>query len=165
MREQFYIFWPQMLLYFISFFIYKILTLHCVGKVVREARVYQNGWISGKFPKGGGVISDPKNFIAIFFALEKAILVMNFRKKLRKGGGHFRSEKFHCKFSAGATGLRKKSQYFFPKKGRGQRPFGNFPKIHPFWQRQASLSLSVNADSFTYGRLNLTLGSPPQDLR
>ena len=45
---------------------------------------------------------------------------MNFRKKLRKGGGgHFRSEKFHCKFSAGATGLRKKLQYFFPKKGRG----------------------------------------------
>ena len=57
------------------------------------------------FRKGGGVISDPKNFIAIFFALEKAILVMNFRKKLRKGGGHFQSEKFHCKFGAGATGL------------------------------------------------------------
>ena len=48
------------------------------------------------FRKGGeGVISDPKNFIAIFFALEFA----------------------NCKFSAGATGLRKKSQYFFPKKG------------------------------------------------
>ena len=85
-----------------------------------------------------------KNFIAIFFALEKAILVMNFRKKLRKGGGHFRSEKFHCKFSAGATGLWKKSQYFFPKKGRGgwggQGPFGNFPEIHPFRYAQASLS-------------------------
>ena len=71
------------------------------------------------FRKGGGVISDPKNFIAIFFALEKAILVMNFRKKLRKGGGHFRSEKFHCKFSAGATSLRKKSQYFSQKRGGG----------------------------------------------
>ena len=49
---------------------------------------------SNEFPEnfrkgGGGVISDPKNFIAIFFALEKAILVMNFRKKLRKGGGSF----------------------------------------------------------------------------
>ena len=44
---------------------------------------------------------------------------MNFRKKLRKGGGHFRSEKFHCKFSAGATGLRKKSQYIFRKRGGG----------------------------------------------
>ena len=72
------------------------------------------------FRKGGGVISDLKNFIAIFFALGKAFLVINFRKKLRKGGGrHFRSEKLHCKFSAGATGLRKKSQYCFPKKGRG----------------------------------------------
>ena len=64
------------------------------------------------FRKGGeGVISDLKNFIAIFFALETVILVMNFRKNFKKGGGgHFRSEKFHCKFSAGATGLRKKSQ-------------------------------------------------------
>ena len=56
---------------------------------LREACLCQNGWIFVKFPKGGGVISDPKNFIAICFALEKAILVMNFRKKLRKGGGSF----------------------------------------------------------------------------
>ena len=38
--------------------------------------------------------------------------------------------------------LRKKSQYNFPKKGRGgggQRSFGNFPEIHPFWYIQASL--------------------------
>ena len=30
---------------------------------------------------------------------------------------------------------------FFSEKGAGggQRPFGNFPKIHPFWYRQASL--------------------------
>ena len=38
------------------------------------------------FRKLGGVISDPKNYIAIFFALEKAILVMNFREKPQKGG-------------------------------------------------------------------------------
>ena len=25
--------------------------------------------------------------------------------------------------------------------GGGQRPFGNFPKIHPFWLKEASLSL------------------------
>ena len=111
---------------------------------IREARSFRNGWIFGKFPKGGGdgAISDLKNFIAIFFALETAILVMNFRKKIEKGGGHFRSEKFHCKFSAGETGLRRKSQYFYPKKGRGrgggQRPFRNFPEIHPFWQRRAN---------------------------
>ena len=35
---------------------------------------------------GGGVISDPKKFVSIFFALETAILVINFREKLRKGG-------------------------------------------------------------------------------
>ena len=92
------------------------------------------------FQKWGGIISDPKKFIAIFFALEKAILVMNFRKKLRKGGGHFRSEKFHCKFSAGATGLRKNRNIFFRKRGGGQRPFGNFPEIHPFWYKKASLN-------------------------
>ena len=80
-----------------------------------------------------------------------------FPEKFPKGkGGHFwskkkkfRSEKFHCKFSAGATSLRKKSQYNFPKKGQrgGQRPFGNFPEIHPFWWRQASLRMpSCSAD-------------------
>ena len=38
---------------------------------------------------------------------------MNFRKNLKRGGGgHFRSEKFHCKFSAGATGLRKMEKLF-----------------------------------------------------
>ena len=42
-----------------------------------------------KISEGGGGISDPKNFVAIFFALEKAILVINFREKLRKGGGSF----------------------------------------------------------------------------
>ena len=86
--------------------------------------------------RGGGVISDPKNFIAFFFALKTPILVMIFRKNVKKGGGHFRSKKFRCKFGAVWSGLEKKSQYFFPKKGRGggQRPFGNFPEIHRFWQ-------------------------------
>ena len=36
---------------------------------------------------GGGVISDLKNFIGIFFALETVILVMNFRKNFEKGRG------------------------------------------------------------------------------
>ena len=40
-----------------------------------------------KISKGGGFIFVPKNFIAIFFALETAILVINFRKKTLKGGG------------------------------------------------------------------------------
>ena len=34
----------------------------------------------------------------------------------------------------------KNPQYDFPKMkgGGGQRPFGTFPKIHPFWKGQAS---------------------------
>ena len=40
-----------------------------------------------KISQGGGVISDLKKFIAICFALETAILVMNFRKKRQKGVG------------------------------------------------------------------------------
>ena len=35
---------------------------------------------------GGGVISDPKNFIADFFYLEQYILVVNFGKNVQKGG-------------------------------------------------------------------------------
>ena len=75
---------------------------------------------------------------------------MNFRKKknFEKGGGdHFRSEKFHCKFSAGATSLRKKSQYIFQKRGGwgggDQSLFGNFLKIRPFLKIQASLMIVV----------------------
>ena len=70
--------------------------------------------------RGGGVIFDLKNFIAIFLHLKQLFLSWISRKTSKKGGGgHFRSEKFHCKFSAGATGLRKKLQWNFPKKGRG----------------------------------------------
>ena len=37
--------------------------------------------------------------------------------------------------------FRKNLQYDFPKnEGGGQRPFGTFPKIHPFWKGKASLS-------------------------
>ena len=36
----------------------------------------------------------------------------------------------------------KNPQHDFPKmRGGGQRPFGTFPKIHPFWSGDASLSL------------------------
>ena len=46
---------------------------------------------------------------------------MNFwrTKTFKKRGGPFQSEKFHCKFGAGATGLRKKLQYIFQKNGQG----------------------------------------------
>ena len=36
--------------------------------------------------------------------------------------------------------FKKKVQYYFPKmRGGGQRPFGIFPKFHPFWYRHPSL--------------------------
>ena len=35
--------------------------------------------------------------------------------------------------------LSRNPQYDFPKMGGGQRPFGIFPKIHPFWRRRLSL--------------------------
>ena len=38
-------------------------------------------------------------------------------KFFEKGGVHFRSEKFHCKFSAGATGLRRNRNEIFRKRG------------------------------------------------
>ena len=50
-------------------------------------------------------------------------------KTSKRGGGHFRSENFHCKFSAGATRLRKKSQYFFRKRvgvGKGSKAVRKF---------------------------------------
>ena len=62
-----------------------------------------------KFQKGGGVISNPKNFVAKFLALETPIW-----------GGHFRSKKFR----------RKKSQHFSQKRGGGggSKAVWNFSK-------------------------------------
>ena len=66
----------------------------------------------------GGVISDLKKFIEIFFALETAFFVRF-------------AEKIAMKFSEKGA-------------GGGQRPFGNFPEIHSFWRRQASLMLMLS---------------------
>ena len=53
---------------------------------------------------GGGVISDPKIFVAVF----RRVKTMNFRKK---GGGHANPNEFRCKF----LGVPKKAQHCFPK--------------------------------------------------
>ena len=62
-----------------------------------------------KILKTGEVISDPKNFVAKFLALETPIW-----------GGHFRSKKFR----------RKKSQHFSQKRGErgGSKAVWNFSK-------------------------------------
>ena len=66
------------------------------------------------------VISDPKNFVAIFFALEKAILVINFREKLRKGGGVISDLKnFVANLVLAQPVCGKNRNIFFRKRGGG----------------------------------------------
>ena len=49
-------------------------------------------------------------------------------------------------------------QHDFPKmRGRGQRPFGTFPKIHPFWEGDASLSCEISAIKIGPGNGSLTV--------
>ena len=57
------------------------------------------------------------------------------------GGGSFSIQKFMLQIFAiiddtSVMNFRKKLQHNFPKMrgGGGQRPFGTFPKIHPFWK-------------------------------
>ena len=87
---------------------------------------------------------------------------MIFRKNCKKGGrggGHFRSEKFHCKFGAVWSGLRKNRNIFSEKGAGGQGPFRNFPKIHLFSRAERSKSLSfqrlqpVDFNLFEFGEI------------
>ena len=71
---------------------------------------------------------------------------MNFRKSSEGGvGGSFPIQKFMLQIFAiikGYMNFGKNLQHDFPKMRRGgQRPFGTFPKIHPFLKGQASLML------------------------
>ena len=63
-----------------------------------------------------------------------------FLEKFQKGGGgSFPIQKFMLQIFAiiNASSVMysgKKAQHDFPKmRGGGQRPFGTFTKIHPFW--------------------------------
>ena len=49
--------------------------------------IRQNGCFFGKLPKGGGVISDPKNYIADFFGFKTVYFGRKFWKKCPKRGG------------------------------------------------------------------------------
>ena len=49
-----------------------------------SAQKWMNFWKISK--GGGGVVSDPKNIGAIFFALQTALLVINFRTNFEIGG-------------------------------------------------------------------------------
>ena len=99
------------------------------------------------FRRGGGVISDPKNYIADFFGFKTVYFGRKFWKKCPKRGGggvisnpknfiaNLRKLTHIYKFS------QKKAQCNFQKRGGGgQRPFGSFPKKHPFWGIQSPLT-------------------------
>ena len=54
--------------------------------------------------------------------------------------------------------FRKKLQHNFPKmSGGGQRPFGTFPKIHPFWKGNASLRGKEIEGSDGLGQMDICL--------
>ena len=84
------------------------------------------------FEEGGGIISNPKNFVAVF----SVILGGKNDEFSGKGGVYSNPKKFVADFSTS----RKKVQHSFPKRGRGgHRPFGSFPKIHPKLSIESSL--------------------------
>ena len=90
---------------------------------------------------GGWVISDLKSFIAIF-CIQNCNFSLEFPENFEKGGGHFRSEKFHCKFGAVWSGLQKKLLYIFRKRGGGGVVKGrskNFRKFIRFPERRLPL--------------------------
>ena len=65
------------------------------GVSIRDAYAHKNGRIVGKLPKGGGVISDPKHFVADLFGNFEGEKQLIFRKR---GGGSRISEKCCCRF-------------------------------------------------------------------
>ena len=90
-----------------------------------------------KIGKGKGRAAQPKR--------------MNFRKSSKGGGVSFSIQKFMLQSFAiiDDTSVmnfgKKKLQHYFPKmRGGGQRPFGIFPKIHPFWLGDTSHSVSTD---------------------
>ena len=109
---------------------------------LREACLHQNGWISGKFPNG--LWTPPPLFqkIILRFFPQTGCAGTKFAMKF------FRSEmtsppflKFFWKFmTKKAVSNAKKLQWNFLDRKWPPPPFGNFPEIHPFWRRQASLS-------------------------
>ena len=91
--------------------------------------------------KGGG--SFPFQKVSLrFFCFKTPILVMIFRKNVKKGGVISNLKNLVANLVRFGP-VWKKIATFFPEKGAGwggQRPFGNFPEIHRYLKRQASLS-------------------------
>ena len=93
-----------------------------------------------------------KKLCCNFFCFRKGNIGHEFPEKASKRGGVISDLKnFVANFSASATGLRKNCNIFFRKRGGGggQRPFGNFPEIHRYLKRRASL-ISLLSPSSCY---------------
>ena len=56
------------------------------SNTLRGDRISQTGCFFGKLPKGGGVISDPKSYIADFVGFKAVYLGRKFWKKCPKRG-------------------------------------------------------------------------------
>ena len=68
---------------------------------------------------------------------------MIFRKNIKKGGGVISDLKNFVANLVRFGPVWKKIAIFFSEKGAGgggQGPFGNFPEIHRYWNRRASLT-------------------------
>ena len=78
-----------------------------------------------KVLRGGGVIFDPKNYIADFVDFKTVYFGRKIWKECPNRGGHLQSKKFHCKFTQVNVYLRKKRNEISKSNGRGggQRPF------------------------------------------
>ena len=78
---------------------------------------------------------------------------VNFRKRSKVGGVILNPKIYVADFGPSNRAIKytfpkKKLQHKFPKMRGGQRPFGTFPKIHPFWyRRHPSLTSSITWSS------------------
>ena len=67
-----------------------------------------------------------------------------FSEMFRRGGGSFNPKIYiadFCHYRRYFGHEFRKNLHFLKMWWGGQRPFGTFPKIHPFWMCQASLNL------------------------
>ena len=107
--------------------------------IVRDGWRYQNGWIFGKLPKGEGGTSQSKNMLQILDLFNRFLRFV-----------------FQSTFPD-------KLQYDIPKmrgrEGGGQRLFGTFPKIHPFWLRHRSLSHGIYHAKVYFYKQGILLGN------
>ena len=108
-------------------------TFKIVANNLRGVWIFKYGCFFGKIPKEGGrgVISIPKNYIADFFGFKTVYFGRKSNPKIVIAN--------LCKLAHIYKLSQKKHNVIFKKGQGGSRPFGNFPKKHPYLGRQMSL--------------------------